>query len=220
MTNVMAAHSKPTRKERERARHRSEIIDAAERVFAEKGYERARMSDIADEAEFSVGFLYQTWENKEDLYVSMLESKMIEFKKHVQERIKGGITPLEQIGLLIESSVDFVDEHKGFARLILASDSPTLDNVWGPVRNRIKKLNDAHHQFFEKVFAEGIKDGTFVDVPPRDLALALDGVIFAFAKDHLRNTPDKSFVQRGDVIKKVFLQSVLKKRPKKGSARS
>jgi hypothetical protein len=178
------------------------------------------MSDIAMEAEFSVGFLYQTWEGKEDLYVSMLESKQSQFKKHVHDRSKDAATPLEQIGLLIDSTIDFIDEHQGFAKLMLAENSPTLENVWGPMRNRIKKLYDAHHLLFEKVFAAGVADGTFVDITPRDLALAIDGIIFAFAKDHLRNNIDKSFVQHSDVIKKIFLQSVLQKRSKKGSPES
>ena len=83
----MATSKKITRKEREKERYKTEILHAAESVFSEKGYERARMSDIALEAEFSVGYLYQTWESKEDLYVSLFESKITEHIEYVQEKI-------------------------------------------------------------------------------------------------------------------------------------
>ena len=40
------------RKERERQRHREEIIAAAVTVFAEKGFHRTTMEDVADQVEF------------------------------------------------------------------------------------------------------------------------------------------------------------------------
>ena len=220
MTGKMATQKKITRKEREKERYKTEILHAAESVFSEKGYERARMSDIAFEAEFSVGYLYQTWESKEDLYVSLFESKITELIEYVQERVKTAAEPLEQVKLLIESTVDFLDANKPFAKLALAESSPMHEHVLEGMGGRTKKIHDGHHQFIEKIFAAGVRDGTFIDMAPYDLALSLDGIIDAFAKDHIKNAPIKSFVPRGDVIKQVFLNSILKKKTRKESRKS
>ena len=59
------------RKERERERRRQQIIVAAKRVFSEKGFNRATMEDIAQEAELSAGTLYLYFKNKDELYASM-----------------------------------------------------------------------------------------------------------------------------------------------------
>ena len=59
-----------TRRERERDRRRNEIIDAAGRVFGERGYSETTMDAIAAEAELSKGTLYLYFENKESLFLA------------------------------------------------------------------------------------------------------------------------------------------------------
>ena len=46
------------RKEREKERRRQQIMVAAKRVFSNKGFNKATMEDIAQEAELSPGTLY------------------------------------------------------------------------------------------------------------------------------------------------------------------
>lgn len=53
-------------------RTRQTILDAASRVFSKDGYVDARMSDVAAEAGLSLGGLYRYFENKEDLFSSVI----------------------------------------------------------------------------------------------------------------------------------------------------
>lgn len=53
-------------------RTREQILRAARRVFAHSGYVAARMSDVADEADLSLGGLYRYFTNKEDLFAEMI----------------------------------------------------------------------------------------------------------------------------------------------------
>ena len=46
---------------------RQEILDAAKRVFVEKGYDAATINDIATEAGVAAGSIYRYFENKSDL---------------------------------------------------------------------------------------------------------------------------------------------------------
>ena len=61
-----------SRRERQKAQHRKEIMDAAIKVFAEKGYHEATLDEISQEAEFSKGALYLYFSNKEDILFSIL----------------------------------------------------------------------------------------------------------------------------------------------------
>jgi TetR/AcrR family fatty acid metabolism transcriptional regulator len=58
------------------------ILQAAECVFAEKGYAQATISEIAKLANVSEGTIYEYFKNKEDLLFSIPEQK---FLKHIQE---------------------------------------------------------------------------------------------------------------------------------------
>ena len=53
-----ASNSSLSRRERERKRRRQAMLRAAQSVFAEKGYARATLDEIAERAEFGKGTLY------------------------------------------------------------------------------------------------------------------------------------------------------------------
>lgn len=56
------------RREREKARRNTAILDAAQRIFQRRGYRQATMEEIAREAGYSVGTLYNLFRDKDDLY--------------------------------------------------------------------------------------------------------------------------------------------------------
>lgn len=63
-----------TRRERERLRRRRAMLDAAQAVFAEKGYEQATLDEIAERAEFGKGTLYNYFENgKEGILLAVFD---------------------------------------------------------------------------------------------------------------------------------------------------
>jgi AcrR family transcriptional regulator len=211
----MASEKKAPRKERERQRHVCEIFKAAEKVFAEKGFEGARMSDIAEEAEFSVGYLYQIWEGKDDLYGSLVESKFLEFKNYVENQIKSAAAPLGQIEALIDSYVDFINGNTAFAKILLIETSPPEMNIVRAVGNRFRKSHKEFLKLVEKIIADGTNKGVFVGLPSRDLTLTIEGTVFSFAKDHLRNSPGKDFTGRGDAMKRILFSLLLEDPPAK-----
>lgn len=55
------------------ARTRAELLAAAERVFARRGYERASIVEIADEAGYSHGAVYSNFASKQDLFLALYE---------------------------------------------------------------------------------------------------------------------------------------------------
>ncbi len=64
------------RKQQERQARRRRIQRAARTVFAEKGYAKTSIEQIAREASLSVGAIYLYFRSKEDLYVSLLEETL------------------------------------------------------------------------------------------------------------------------------------------------
>ncbi len=53
---------------------RKQILEAAAKVFGNKGYERATIADIAREAQVAEGSIYNYFKNKEDLLISLPRS--------------------------------------------------------------------------------------------------------------------------------------------------
>lgn len=59
------------RKERERRQRRELVLEAARRLFQERGFLNVTMSDIAEASELSIGTLYLYFKNKEDIYAGL-----------------------------------------------------------------------------------------------------------------------------------------------------
>ena len=68
------------RKEREKELRSESIIDAAERIFFNKGFEHATMNDVAEEAELSKGALYLYFHSKNELCMAILQRSLLILK--------------------------------------------------------------------------------------------------------------------------------------------
>lgn len=53
-------------------RTRALLLDAARRVFSREGYVTARMGDVADEANVSMGALYRYFRSKDDIFLALI----------------------------------------------------------------------------------------------------------------------------------------------------
>jgi len=69
---AMADEKTAARRERRIAARRTQILDAAATVFAEKGFHRATTREIADAADVSEGTIYNYFDSKEDLLVGIV----------------------------------------------------------------------------------------------------------------------------------------------------
>jgi AcrR family transcriptional regulator len=64
-----------TRKERQ-AQTREQLVEAAAKVFARRGYHRATVDEIASEAGYTIGALYSNFETKEELFLAIADRQV------------------------------------------------------------------------------------------------------------------------------------------------
>jgi AcrR family transcriptional regulator len=195
------------RKERERERRRQQIIVAAKRVFSEKGFNRATMEDIAQEAELSPGTLYLYFKNKDELYASLslriLQYLNIRLDHVVKEE---GLDPAERMQALKEAIYDVYQ----FDPLILINlfhlqSSETLKNLSPELFDDIQNLSRRSLEGITALFHSGIDGGLFESFNPAVLAeifwSLFSGMvlweeskrIFENENDFLKNTLDMAF---------------------------
>jgi AcrR family transcriptional regulator len=65
----------PLTPERRRQQTREHLLQAATRVFAERGFHGASLDDVAAAAGFTKGAVYSNFKSKEDLFLAILESR-------------------------------------------------------------------------------------------------------------------------------------------------
>jgi TetR/AcrR family fatty acid metabolism transcriptional regulator len=104
-------------KEKDRGKH-DQIIEAAVKVFAKKGFYNAKVSEIAREANVADGTIYLYFKNKDDILISLFEEKMHLWIEHVEEEISKVEDPLEKIRAFVGQHLSMIKENKYLAEVM------------------------------------------------------------------------------------------------------
>ncbi|PLW67610.1 TetR/AcrR family transcriptional regulator [Pseudohalioglobus lutimaris] len=111
MTLVVASKDNiPTTAER--------ILDAAEDLFAQKGYSATSLGDVADRVGIRSPSLYNHFRNKEALYASVLERLLVEFSKPLLEMQQSSELSQERILQWLDTIVRQHHANPNLARLL------------------------------------------------------------------------------------------------------
>src|SRR5436305_6913071 len=119
------ARAKPaeSRLERRKARTIAAILDAAERHFLQRGFESARVDEIAADADVAVGSIYNHFGSKEALYGALVERALDAFLLYMEEP-QAERTSLERVLDTTGRLARFARERPGQMRLLVQPDAP------------------------------------------------------------------------------------------------
>jgi AcrR family transcriptional regulator len=133
---------KPTskRKEREREARREAILDAAGKVFSLKGYHEATLDEIAAEAELAKGTIYNYYNDKLDILVSLITNGHVQFQTLLQELVSRRGTLQEFIRDMFAFSLKHMVEHRYLFRVFFSAESQV------PVNLREQMMQTFHGQ--------------------------------------------------------------------------
>lgn len=147
------------------ARHsRDDVVAAAGRLFAERGYHGTSMRDLARELGLQGSSLYAHVDSKEDLLVAVVERGARLFQASAEAALAAAETPRDRLLALIRGHIDVVLDHRDEARTFL-DEARALD---GAHRTQVIEERDRYEQVFRSTIAAGAESGSFradVDVP-------------------------------------------------------
>ncbi len=205
MAKVM---EKPSRKEREYRARREEILKAAERVFAKKGFHSSTVAEIAKEAEFAIGTLYQFFQNKEELYYTMMIEKFDLLYSTLRTEVNKSKKCVEKLKLLVEAMFSFVEENVDFFKIFsmeLNVLKPSLENK---LREQLILKHFAYIKLMSDVIKEGMKEGIFKKGNPDDYSSTLSGMMNIFSFNWILNQQKDALKAKATFIINLFLHGV------------
>jgi len=107
------------RREREEKARLASILVAAENIFAEHSYYRARMDDIAEAAELAKGTLYYYFKSKDEIYLHLLEREAQKVHAEIQNRISEKSTFFEALQQTLDFYLEYFETNRGFLKIFL-----------------------------------------------------------------------------------------------------
>lgn len=151
---------KLSRREKEKQARELEIINAAEKVFFEKGYDGASMDEIASEAQFTKRTIYQYFINKEDLYFAVALKWFKKLFVYFEEAMAKGENGYDKFRLSGRAYFQFSKDFPSAFRLLnycnlIKSNKDSSSNF-----QEMMLIGDKMFQMFAETIEEGKKDGS------------------------------------------------------------
>ncbi len=194
------------RKEREYLAHRQEILSAAERVFAAKGFFPTTMSEIAHEAEFGTGTLYKYFKSKEDLYFTLIDEKVAEINQLVMAELSKKVSALERIEKALRLQFEFIERNRDFFRIYISERSRFEWTVKDDLGKGIHDKMVAYIEALSQVMKQGVKEGEFNPADPMDLAHALVGIVNSLVFEWLISPKHYPLISKMETALEIFLR--------------
>ena len=170
-----------TRRKREHEQHIKYILDTAESIFAEQGFFRTTMRQIALKAEFALGTIYSYFGSKKQLYGKVIETKVNELVAFVTGEMAVAPSVQGQVEKFIHAKMIFLHKNLPFLRLYLAEvDVPRLD-INHILPKKVREKYDSMLCDLTGVIRRGIQEGLFKPMDARVIVKAIDGLTNALA---------------------------------------
>jgi AcrR family transcriptional regulator len=157
-------------------RRAPEIIDAAARVFAERGFHGATTQDIADVLGIRQASLYYYFSSKEGALELVCLKGVEGFFEAAKAIARGPGSPRERLRRLIESHLSPLADRGDYVRVFLNE----RQHLPTDSRRRVGKWSRGLEKIFEDVLKEGVRRGEFRhDLDTRLATLAILGMLNA-----------------------------------------
>lgn len=183
------------------------IINAAIKVFADKGFYTANVADVAKEAGVADGTIYLYFKNKDDLLISLFETKMEEILLRFSSLLDSTRNAEEKLRQFIHLYFQMIEEDQNLAEVFQVE-----------LRQSDKFLKDYHNQKFidflnliGDILHQGQSDGQFkTDINIHTMKLIIFGALDELARQWiLTKVPPDNLVKTADETSDILIRSIL-----------
>lgn len=187
---------------------REHVLDVAEQLFGDSGYQATSLEQVAAGSEFSVGAVYKIFASKRDLLADVLARRHVEMRIGVDAILAKGLPGLDELLALCAYYLDYFSLHPSFGRLTLRVYPAGLEPL--PDFEEYSRSMAEGNELFINALARGQREGTIREGDTRWLATLVQGMIMF---DHsLRYENDANQITIEDLIS-VVRSAVAPNRP-------
>ena len=155
------------RMKRKKSEKRDQILDAARKLFLERGYASTRMEDIARDADLAIGTLYLYFENKNEIYASLCEDGLAILDNLFAKAAKEGKDCWEKMEALAKVNLRFYRKYRNYYDIIaFVFVGLKPEDLSAVLRDKIVNRISAILNHLEEIIREGMEAG---DLRPGDV---------------------------------------------------
>jgi len=199
------------RRERERAAHRQDIVTAARTVFASRGFDKATLEEIAEQAEFGKGTVYNYFDSKESLFTAALESLLDDVRQIAAAAAREPGSARQRFDRYARRLVEYYQSNYDFCQMVMhewaradqAGRGQRVRRLQGSLLAAVEPLAD--------VLRRAMRTGEVRRVDPMGLAIMFFGLVheyFLHAPSARGEQALKNARPHTDLVVSVFFDGV------------
>jgi AcrR family transcriptional regulator len=154
---------------------KEQILDAATEVFAQKGFDHARMDDIVEETGLSKGALYWYFKSKDDIIFGIMDRLFrLEFRE-LEEIKQSESSATEALRGFTEVAIKDINRMVHFMPITYEFLALAFRNKL--VQKAIKQYMNSYVSILDPLIQRGVESGEFKKVNPREVSAAVGAII-------------------------------------------
>jgi AcrR family transcriptional regulator len=159
--HALSAPSRLPAETEHQASRREEILDAATRLFAERGYVDTDTQLLADELHVGKGTLYRYFPSKRELFLAAVDRGMRKLCAHIDASIEPIEDPPERIAQVVHAYLGFFAEHPELCELLIHERSQFKDRK----KPTYFEHREANRERLRDLYRSYISEGQIRDMP-------------------------------------------------------
>jgi AcrR family transcriptional regulator len=192
-----------------RDRQRRRILDAAERLFDERGIDRVTIADIVNAAGIRASTLYEYFSNKDDVVWAIVADVFSDGAVRAKQGMDAADTALAKITALLEFMAGGLTNSLSKIRFMAQFDA-MYARQWSPERllSLEVQVSPGGLEYFSALIRDGIADGSLR--PELDPDLTMHAVINAVigAQRRLASLGSRVELEYGHPIDRLFRETI------------
>ena len=177
---------------------KKQIIKAATKIFARKGFHQAKMDEIAEAAKVAKGTLYYNYASKSTLFAATVTSGMEEIMDKISRDLESDLPFMEHFRLLISNTIRIYLKNKAVIRIYVNELSSGIDKE---ALAEIKKVRRRFLRFVTDTLQAGQEMGYLKPLHRQISATLLVGMVDALCSSQLGPEENYDFE---DIIETVI----------------
>jgi AcrR family transcriptional regulator len=165
-----------TRKEVIKEFRTAELLEAARRVFAKKGFHAATVEEIAAAAGVAKGTVYLYYRSKQDVYWAALEHGITELHNEIQNRLAAEETPENKVRAFIEIKIRYFELNRDFFRIYFSELGSGFSHPT-QMPPRFEEMYLQQARLLEAVLRQGVQSKAVRGIRTDTAAVAISDLI-------------------------------------------
>jgi AcrR family transcriptional regulator len=176
----------------------NEILDAARKIFAKKGFADATMDEIAATSGLAKGTLYLYFKSKRDVYLSTLQHGSTELLQRVTANTQEVTGVRAKLRATIATRVEYAEENRDFIKIYLTE----FINVTHPasINKDFRDVQLKLAQGVEQVLRDAVDHGEIQPLDVETIAFTIQDMIRSLTTRRVLGSSKKNREEDIDIL--------------------